>query len=86
MPYNCVAKSLAFSIKKLSAAGLYSAVLYVNKNPTTLLANILDGSVTFRVISNSTLNLTAMDLISIKVTLPSGALPDGVTCSLVIEK
>ena len=86
VPYNCTTKSLTFSIREYSNAVSYKATLYINNIASSLIAEIVDGSINYTITSNTSVALNALDLISIKLDFTGGALSNGVTLCLLLSK
>ena len=77
---------MAFNIRELSSNVSYTAILYINGIASTLIAQISDGSVSFKIKVNSNIQLNELDLISIKVTFSNGALQNGACITLVAKQ
>jgi len=85
VPTNCNVKKIAFSIRKLSANISYTAILYVNGNPTPAVSIIPNGSTQYSILSDVDIVLNTLDLITIRIEYiaSGGALTDGVCVSLL---
>jgi hypothetical protein len=88
IPENCRATILAFSIRSLASAHSYIVTLWVNGVSSGLSATIVDGSVTTAVAGSGSINLSALDLISMKLTYSggNGALANGLCVTLMTTK
>jgi hypothetical protein len=65
---DTVATQIAFSIRGFASYGSYTATLWVNDVPTSLVAVIPDGCTSISAIGLGSVPLTALDLISVRIT------------------
>ena len=85
-PYNCTANELIFSIRELASNNSYNATLSINNIDTSLVATIVDGSVSFNSSQVGNISINKFDLISIKITFQNGSLSNGSCATLIITK
>jgi hypothetical protein len=65
---DTVATQIAFSIRGFASHGSYTATLWVNDVPTSLVAVIPDGCMSISAIGIDAIPLSALDLISVRIT------------------
>jgi hypothetical protein len=81
---KCVATTLAFSIRELANAIPYTATLYVNGVASVFSAVIPNGSTSFSIVTNSTIQLQQLDIVSIYLDYTGGgALSNGICATLI---
>jgi hypothetical protein len=86
IPFNCIVRSLSFSIRKLSDNIPYTVILFINGIPSSLISTINDGSHQFSMTQNADLKLNSLDLISLQITFNSNNnLINGLCATLVIN-
>jgi hypothetical protein len=84
VPFACETSYIVFNLRKFSENKQYTATLWVNGAPSTLLAFIPSLINTQCSIGNGLVKLNACDLITVQITTPNGALPEGVSVSVAI--
>jgi hypothetical protein len=86
IPFNCIIKSLSFSIRVLSESIPYMVTLFINGIPSSLNATINDGSQEISTTKTTNLKLNSLDLISLQITFSSNDnLVNGICTTLVIN-
>jgi hypothetical protein len=73
---------MAFSIREKGDATPYTATLFINGAPSSMVATIPDGSVSTGIVVTGSVALNPLDLVSVQVTWFGGALNNGVCISL----
>jgi len=86
IPFNCIIKSLSFSIRKLSDNIPYTITLFINGISSSLISTINDGSQQISINQDANLKLNSLDLISLQITFNSNDnLINGLCATLVIN-
>lgn len=86
IPFNCLIKSLSFSIRMLSESIPYTLTLFINGIASSLMTTIQDGSQEISTFQTTNLKLNSLDLISLQITFNSNDnLVNGICASLVIN-
>jgi hypothetical protein len=86
IPANYTINLFCFNIREIQAqGGAYTATLYINGNPSILIATINDSSTQISVAVSSSLQLNQFDLLSIRLSSPNGALNNGACASIIVS-
>ena len=86
VPYTCETSYLMLHLRNFSDKKQYTATLWINDSPSTLVAIIPAGISVKCVIGYGTIQLNSCDLITVQITYDNGgALADGVCASLVVK-
>lgn len=81
---KCLANTLVFSIRELSNAIPYTAILYINGVASSFSAVIPNGSTSYSIVSSGNVQLNQFDLISIYLSYNGGgALSNGMCATLL---
>lgn len=87
VPYTCETHYLMLHVRNFSDKVQYTATLWINDSPSSLVVVIPAGVSVKCVIGYGNIQLNSCDLITVQITYPNGAgaLADGVCASLVVK-
>jgi hypothetical protein len=89
VPSTCVTSLLVFHLRQLSLGKRYTATLWINGAPSSLVAVMPEGLSGQCVVASGSIQLSACDLISIRITYTNGgggALQDGACLTLLVRQ
>lgn len=86
VPYTCETSYLMLHLRNFSDKKQYTATLWINDSPSSLVAIIPSGVSVKCVIGYGAIQLNSCDLITVQITYDNGgALSDGLCASLVVK-